>query len=139
MGSKNDVMLALLNLEDGDYLMPRTKTKNVKGETPGQRLAQLRKERGLTQADLAAHLEITQTAVSDYENDVCKLSGPVIIQLSKILKVSADELLGLKKTKSNGQVIRRAVFKRIQKIETLPKRDQQSIFRTIDAYLQRAT
>lgn len=61
----------------------------------GRRLANLRKAKGLTQKDLAQKLGVTQSVVSDYERAQLRLHGELIIQLVSILKVSADELLGI--------------------------------------------
>ena len=61
----------------------------------GRSLANLRKAKGLTQKDLAQKLGVTQSVVSDYERAQLRLHGELIIQLVSILKVSADELLGI--------------------------------------------
>lgn len=63
-------------------------------ETFGQRLSRIRKEKGLTQEDIAKKIVISPQAVSKWEND---LSSPDILMLSSIadiLGVSIDELLG---------------------------------------------
>lgn len=52
-----------------------------------------------------------------------------------LLKVSADELLGIEKPKGNAGAPSRKLARRVQQIEQLPQRDQQAIFRTIDAFL----
>ncbi|MBQ2768051.1 MAG: helix-turn-helix transcriptional regulator [Clostridia bacterium] len=61
----------------------------------GQRIKELRKQNGLTQEKLADYLCITNKSVSKWE---CGLTTPdlaLIGPLTKILHVSADELLGL--------------------------------------------
>lgn len=63
----------------------------------GQRIADLRAKRGLKQSDLARLLDISQTSVSKYELGEVRLTASAIIKLSKALKVSTDELLGVKK------------------------------------------
>ena len=60
----------------------------------GQRIKELRKANDLTQERLADHLGVTYKAVSKWE---CGLTVPdlsLIMPLSKILHVTADELLG---------------------------------------------
>lgn len=60
----------------------------------GQRIKELRKANGLTQERLADHLGVTYKAVSKWE---CGLTVPdlsLIMPLAKILRVTADELLG---------------------------------------------
>ena len=63
-------------------------------ETFGQRLQRLRKNANLTQEDVATKLNITAQAVSKWENDVSAPDISVLVELSEILGVSLDELLG---------------------------------------------
>src|SRR5438034_2484544 len=77
-------------------------TAATPAETVGQRLARLRRERGLTQVELAERLGIAQPIVSDYERGELRLHGQLIVRLTEILGVSADELLGLTPTPAAG-------------------------------------
>lgn len=63
-------------------------------ETFGQRFQRLRKSAGLTQEDVANRLNITAQAVSKWENDISAPDISVLAELSDILNVSLDELLG---------------------------------------------
>lgn len=63
-------------------------------ETFGQRFQRLRKNAGLTQEDVASKLNITAQAISKWENDVSAPDISVLVELSDILKVSLNELLG---------------------------------------------
>ena len=104
----------------------------------GQQLTALRKERGITQIELAKLLGVTQSMVSDYEKGTIRLHGDIIIQLTDILRVSADELLGIKiNSKKNGAIKNRRLSRRIQAIDGLPKRDQEALLRTIDAFISK--
>ena len=105
-------------------------------ETLGQRLARLRRERGLTQVELAARIGVVQPVLSDYERGALRLHGQLIVNLTEILGVSAEELLGLSKPAQNGAIKNRRLLRRFQEIEKLPKRDQQALFRTIDAFIK---
>ncbi len=63
--------------------------------TIGERIKQLRKQNGLTQEKLAESLCVSYQAVSKWE---CGLSSPdisLIAPLTKTLRISADELLGI--------------------------------------------
>lgn len=114
--------------------MAKTKTAE-RPETIGERLTRLRKERGLTQVELAEKLGVAQPAVSDYERGELRLHGQLIIDLTRILDVTADELLGLKEPKRPGQPKNGRLLRRVQDIERLPRRDQQALLRTIGAFL----
>lgn len=63
----------------------------------GQRIKSLRKNNGLTQERLANALGVTYKAVSKWECGQTVPDLAMIIPLTRILKVSADELLGGKK------------------------------------------
>lgn len=58
-------------------------------------LKALRKQRNISQADIASKLGIKPAAVSKYETGRVPLSEDSIEKLCTILHVSADELLGL--------------------------------------------
>jgi transcriptional regulator with XRE-family HTH domain len=113
------------------------KTHLNKEETIGERMARLRRERGITQVELAEMLGIVQPMVSAYENGGLRLHGELIVELTKILDVTADQLLGLKETK-NGTPKNGRLLRKLQQLELLPRRDQQALMRTIEAFLQRA-
>ena len=107
-------------------------------DTLGRRIARLRRDRGLTQVELAERLGVTQPAVSDYENDDIRLPADVVIQIARILGVSTDELLGLKETQAApGASRNRRLYRRLQEIEKLPRRDQQALLRTIEAFISK--
>ena len=108
-------------------------------ESLGARVARLRREKGLTQEELADLLEVTQPVVSDYERGRLRLHGELIVALTEILGVSADDLLGLQTSKPrNGAIKNRRLLRQVQALEKLPKRDQQAVIRTIEAFLAKA-
>jgi transcriptional regulator with XRE-family HTH domain len=115
------------------------RAKQTSEESFGERVARLRREKGLTQEDLAERLDVTQPVVSDYERGRLRLHGELIVQLAAILGVSADEILGLKASGRASRAIKnRRLLRQVQQLEKLPKRDQQALLRTIDAFLSKA-
>lgn len=104
----------------------------------GARIAAFRKERGLTQKELAERLAVTQPVVSDYEHDVIRLPADVVVAIARVLDVSTDELLGLKREPpSRAGVKNRRLSRRLQAIDALPKRDQEALLHTIDAFISK--
>jgi len=101
----------------------------------GKRLFTLRKTRGLTQSQLAEALGTTQRVISYYETDAELPPSAVIIPLARVLSVSTDELLGLKPAQSNGNssVEKQRLWKRFQKMEALPTKDQRAVIRLINS------
>lgn len=65
-------------------------------ETLGKRIAMLRKEKGLTQEQLAEKVGVSAQAVSKWENDVSCPDITLLPLLADLFDVSVDELLGVK-------------------------------------------
>jgi transcriptional regulator with XRE-family HTH domain len=111
--------------------MPRKKY----GETSfGERLQNIRKARGMTQVQLAEAARTTQRAVSYYETEAGFPPAPAVIALAGALKISTDELLGVKPPRVervNDDSEARRQWKRFQMIATLPERDRKAVVRLI--------
>lgn len=60
-----------------------------------QNLKELRKERKMTQKQLANALQISQSILCDYENARSEPTANIIIKIALFFNVSADYLLGL--------------------------------------------
>jgi transcriptional regulator with XRE-family HTH domain len=101
----------------------------------GKRLVSLRKARGLTQVQLAEALGTTQRVISYYETDAELPPSTAIIPLARVLGVSTDELLGLRPAQTNGNNSpqKQRLWKRFQKMEVLPTKDQRAVIRLINS------
>ncbi len=104
----------------------------------GERLARLRKERGITQVEMAELLGVSQPNVSDYERGELRLHGELLVKLAAILKVSADEILGLEQARPTRAPRDRRLLRRLQDLDRLSKRDRDALMRTLDAFLAKA-
>lgn len=114
----------------------KTTRPSSSGEAFGERLARIRKHRGFTQVELAERVGMIQVLISDYENGKLRPYADIAARFATALGVSTDELLGLESSKqTNGSVVSRRFLRRLQKIDSLPKRDQDALLRTIDAFL----
>jgi len=60
----------------------------------GERLAELRKDRGLTQKKLAALLSLSNTTISGYETGKGTPSDETKVKIAKHFNISLDYLLG---------------------------------------------
>ncbi|RBS17164.1 hypothetical protein EA94_01198 [Enterococcus faecalis] len=67
----------------------------------GQILRQLRKQRKLTQKELADIIFVEQTTISGYENGKIQPTAKVIIELADYFDVSTNYLLGQPKKNKN--------------------------------------
>jgi transcriptional regulator with XRE-family HTH domain len=61
----------------------------------GYRLRALRKQKKLTQTQVASRLNLSKTTISGYENNIKTPSVDTLIQLSSLYGVSTDYLLGI--------------------------------------------
>lgn len=114
----------------GKYVAP------VDEETIARRIRELRKQRGLTQVELAAKVGIDQTLLSTYERGTVRIHGAMVAALAKALRTTTDEVLGLKEPKGNGFVMDRRFRRRLEQIEKLPRRKKDALLTTIDAFLK---
>lgn len=108
-----------------------------KGMTFGKRLRALRRAHGLTQIQLAKAANTTQRAISYYETDGGFPPAPLVASFAQALNISADELLGIKTIRGAAKSERlngdRRLWKRFQKITSLPERDQRAVIRLINS------
>lgn len=65
----------------------------MKKQTPGMMISSLRKERGMTQLELAEKMGVTDKAVSKWERDLSFPDINSIPKLAEIFEVSVDELM----------------------------------------------
>ena len=104
-----------------------------------ERLVAIRKSRGLTQVQLAKLTGITQRAISYYETQNTYPPAPIVVQLSQALRVSTDELLGVKALKvSEGKSEKKSpalqrLWARFQMVLGLPERDQRAVMRLVSS------
>ena len=109
-------------------------------ETLGQRLARLRRERGLTQKQIAEKTGLIQELVSNYELDKLRLNADMILRFSEALDVSTDELLRGSKAKPSAMKKQPSIklVRRMEQIEALPLYQQRVLLSTIDHFLAAA-
>lgn len=72
-------------------------------ETLGNRIKQLRKEKQLTQPQLADALNVSKSVISFWENDINEPKASYMVSLASFFKVSTDYLLGIES--EDGRII----------------------------------
>ncbi len=65
-------------------------------QTFAKRLRELRKERGLTQVEIAEVLKIKQQSYTRYELNTSEPCYEMLVEIAKYFEVSTDFLLGIK-------------------------------------------
>ena len=72
----------------------------------GQIIKQLRKERGLTQEELAEQLNVTAQAVSKWENGTSLPDISQVVPLASVFGVTTDVLFGIEGTNAAEEAYR---------------------------------
>jgi len=110
--------------------------KLVDNKTVGERIAEVRKSRGLTQQELSEKLSIKRSTLADYEAGRSRIFDELITRFSIILEVSPARLLGLEKKEEPNEKISLRYTKRIKRIEKLPEYKIRTVLKTLDAMIK---
>jgi len=120
--------------------MPRKSTKTKPPR--GLRLAELRKDAGLSQYELARYVGVPQANIAFWERSEKPPRSEVLPKMAEALNVSVEDLLIVgdekpmkrKAAKTNGRPVGkvREVFDRVSK---LPRRQQEHIVNWVSAYV----
>ncbi len=114
------------------FAMPR-KAHKPDGDF-GQRLARVRKARGLTQVQLAQAIGSTQRAISYYENNGGYPPTPVAVELARALGISTEELMGIQPIGDSGQSAEeQRLWKKFQQLLVLPEKDRRAVIRLVNS------
>lgn len=105
----------------------------------GKKLAELRKARGLTQAELAEQINVNQTAVGSYEIGRRRIPLSQIAPLAKALGVSLGELIELQESSQNKPGPTPKLQRQIEQVSQLPRSKQKFVSDMLDTVLQTAT
>jgi len=101
----------------------------------GERVAQLRKARSITQVQLAESLGVSQQTVQAYEVGRRRIPVSTLRLLAKTLDASLDELMveGEPAPRKRGPVPQ--VQRQLERISALPKPKQRAVMDVIEALL----
>lgn len=102
----------------------------------GARLAALRQARGLTQDELGTAVGISNRMIAYYERQDAQPPGAILVELARALRVSTDELLGVKPITEKLSPKTARLLKRLRRIEELPAADQRAVLKLVDALLE---
>lgn len=107
----------------------------------GQRLARIRKQRGLSQEELARRVGAIQVVISDYENGKSRLFAETAVRFAVALDVPVQELLQVSKPVAVEPAHKpsRKLLRRMEQIGRLPRRKQTALLTTIDTFLENST
>lgn len=101
----------------------------------GKRIADLRKEVGMTQAQLAEVLDMSQQLVAAYETGSRKIPASMLPTLAKLFAVPLEQLIGINKQPTKrgpASVLQR----QIEQIGLMPRNKQKFITEMLDALIK---
>lgn len=99
----------------------------------GAHIAALRKSRGMTQAELARAIGVSQQAVFAYELGERRTSILVLIKIAKVLQQNVEEIIGLSRPSRTpkGRLSPRSI-RHAERLQGLSKTQQRFVIRIID-------
>jgi transcriptional regulator with XRE-family HTH domain len=112
----------------------------------GARIAQARKDHGMTQQQLADQLGLAQQTLAHYEVGRARLPVSILPTLARLLTLSLDELMGQSTQPAKAVGARRGAKRgplsrlrqQIDAIEQLPKTKQQFVSQMLETVLAQA-
>lgn len=110
---------------------------NFNSMTVGEKIKQLRKDKGLQQKTVATDVGLDQSNYNKVENGRREPSVEVLQKLSVILGVTVDELLNSedKKQPTPVTVEDKTVSEKIRLVEQLEEEDKNVIYKMLDTML----
>ncbi|EOG6896229.1 helix-turn-helix domain-containing protein [Flavobacterium psychrophilum] len=97
----------------------------------GNRLSEVRKIRKLSQDELGKKAGVHGAVIGRYERDEVKPSIEMATQLSEILEISLDYLVG-----STDILLDKLIVDKVLDIQKLKEDDKNHVFALFDAFLQ---
>jgi transcriptional regulator with XRE-family HTH domain len=101
----------------------------------GQRVAALRKERNLTQQELADKLGVAQQTLAHYEGARLRIPASMLPTLAGLLVVDVDELIGYQAKRASKRGPAPKFQQQIERISQLPKPKQRFVMEMLDTVL----
>lgn len=100
----------------------------------GSRLRECRKQKGLSQNELANILNTNHSVIGKYERDDVKPSIDAVKRIAEVLETTIAYLLG--EAETDELFKDPAMLKRLKEINALPEKDRECILYNLDAVLR---
>ena len=99
----------------------------------GQKITKIRKEKKLSQVDVASYVGVSRDAISKYERDDIVPSVENANKIAQILGVSLDYLMS---EDDNLEVVDIDMLNRMKEIQRLNEDDKSTVIKIIDAFIR---
>ena len=97
----------------------------------GQRITEIRKQKGLSQAALGKIVGTSGDVIGRYERGDIKPSIEVVVNIASALKVSLDYLVG-----QTSADIDQNALNRLEDISKLPDEEKNMVFKVLDSLIR---
>jgi transcriptional regulator with XRE-family HTH domain len=99
----------------------------------GERIRELRKERGWTMKQLGQRLDVAESTVSGYENEIRRPDLDILLRLSELFNVSVDYLIGrVTETRETPAAYNVAIWN--GNVESLTEEEAHHLKNTLEMY-----
>lgn len=99
----------------------------------GQKITKIRKEKKLSQVDIASYVGVSRDAISKYERDDIVPSVENANKIAKVLGVSLDYLVS---EDDSLEVVDIDMLNRMKEIQRLSDEDKSTVIKIIDAFIR---
>ena len=99
----------------------------------GQKITKIRKEKKLSQVDVASYVGVSRDAISKYERDDIVPSVENANKIAQILGVSLDYLMSEDDTL---EIVDIDMLNRMKEIQRLSEDDKSTVIKIIDAFIR---
>lgn len=101
--------------------------------TLGQKITKIRKEKKLSQVDVASYVGVSRDAISKYERDDIIPSVENAKKIAQVLSVSLDYLVS---EDDNLEIVDIDMLNRMKEIQRLSEDDKNTVVKIIDAFIR---
>lgn len=100
----------------------------------GQRIADLRQARGMTQSELAQALGLRQQVIATYELATRKLPASLLVPLTELFGITIEELIGTQPAKIKPGPVPK-LQRQFETAAELPKSEQRFLSQMLERFL----
>ena len=103
------------------------------------RLKALRKQRGISQAELAEQTEVHFTQISRYERGETKPNADAVTKIAKALDTTVDYLMnGTTDDLAENTGLEKEIITRFKQVQALPTEEKKTVLSLLDAYIAKS-
>jgi transcriptional regulator with XRE-family HTH domain len=117
--------------------MSKSTTNSTISSDLAAKLKQARKQRGLTQGQLAKRIGADIQRISKYERNILVPTTEIMVKLSEALDVSLDYLLKNGKNRVSGKIRDTQLLDCFAQVDTLPDKDRDILKALLEAFIKK--